>query len=136
MIVISAEAIDLATIHQYLRSPHAGGETLFTGTARDHHAGKRVEQLEFEAYGEMALQQLHAIAETMRERWQVTKVALVHRVGRVAIGEICVVVGVSAPHRDAAFAACRYGIDTLKAEAAIWKKETYEGGEHWVANHP
>jgi molybdopterin synthase catalytic subunit len=136
MNVISAEAIDLAEIHRYLASPHAGGEVVFTGTVRDRNEGHSVRFLEFEAYGEMALQVMHEIAEEIRARWQVTKVAMVHRIGRVEIGEVCVVVGVSAPHRAAAFEGARHGIDRLKADVPIWKRESYEGGQSWLANHP
>jgi molybdopterin synthase catalytic subunit len=136
MIEITAAPIELTEIHRYLASPHAGGEVVFTGTVRDHNEGHQVDFLEFEAYGEMALQVMHAIAEEIRTHWAVTKVAMVHRVGRVEIGEVCVVVGVSAPHRAAAFEGARHGIDRLKADVPIWKRETFEGGQAWLANHP
>ncbi len=128
--------IDLAAIYAHLNCPHAGGEVVFTGVVRDHHDGRQVEHLAFEAYDEMARRQLAAIADDIVGQWAVDRVALVHRTGRVAIGEVCVVVGVSAAHRDAAFAGCRHGIERLKAEVAIWKRETFVGGEAWVTNHP
>lgn len=136
MIRVTTDPIDLQAIHDHLRSPHAGGEVLFTGTTRDLNDGRQVHGLAFEAYPEMAIKKMHEIADEIRERWQVTKVAMVHRLGPVAIGEVCVVVGVSAPHRDAAFAGARHGIDRLKEDVPIWKKETFEGGETWVTNHP
>lgn len=136
MITICAEPIDLMEIHRYLASPHAGGEVVFTGTVRDHNDGHAVGFLEFEVYPEMALQVLHGIADEIRARWEVTKVAMVHRVGRLEIGEVCVVVGVSAPHRQAAFEGARHGIDRLKADAPIWKREHDDQGAHWLANRP
>lgn len=136
MIALHDEPLDLAAVHAYLASPHAGGEVVFTGTVRDNHEGHAVSHLDFEAYGEMALAQMHDIAEAMRQRWSVTKVALLHRVGRVEVGGLCVIVGVSAPHRAEAFEACRYGIDTLKRDVAIWKRETTPDGQFWQSNHP
>ncbi|HEY9721271.1 MAG TPA: molybdenum cofactor biosynthesis protein MoaE [Oscillatoriaceae cyanobacterium] len=136
MIALHDEPLDLAAVHRYLASPHAGGEVVFTGTVRDHNEGHAVSHLEFEAYPEMALAQLHAIAEEIKSRWNVTKVALLHRVGRVGIGDVCVIVGVSAPHRADAFEGCRHGIDTLKRDVAIWKRETTPEGEFWLSNHP
>ena len=92
--------------------------------------------VEFEAYPEMAVAQLQAIAAEMYARWPLRKVALVHRLGRLPLGEVVVAVGVSAGHRAEAFEACRYGIDALKRDVPIWKREHFEGGEVWVTNHP
>lgn len=136
LIAVDPAPIDLAAIHAYLADAAAGGECVFTGTVRDHNQGRVVSALEFEAYPEMAMAQLARIAAEMHARWPLRKVALVHRLGRVALGEVVVVVGVSAGHRAEAFEACRYGIDTLKAEVPIWKREHFEGGEVWVTNHP
>lgn len=127
--------IDEAAIRQHLACDAAGGEVVFTGTVRDRNQGRQVIQLAFEAYEDMALAQLHALGEEIMQRWEVCRVALVHRTGVVPLNETCVVVGVSAPHRAAAFEACRHGIDALKQDVAIWKRETFEGGEVWVTNH-
>jgi molybdopterin synthase catalytic subunit len=112
--------------------PAAGGTTLFVGTTRNVNEGRVVERLEYEAYEAMALEEMRRIGDRIAQRWDVVAVAMVHRVGVVPIGEASVAVAVSAAHRDEAFAACRYGIDTLKQTVPIWKKEYYRGGEHWV----
>ena len=127
--------IDEAAIRRHLACDEAGGEVLFTGTVRDHNQGRRVTGLAFEAFEAMALLQLEAIAADMIARWDVCRVALVHRVGAVPLNGVCVVVGVAAPHRSAAFEACRHGIDALKRDVAIWKRETFADGEVWVTNH-
>jgi len=133
---IGPDPIDLKDIHAYLSDVTAGGEVVFTGTVRNHHAGRHVTALEFEAYPEMALAEFARIGEGIKERWDVCRLVLWHRLGRVPLGEPCVVVGVSAAHRAEAFEAARYGIDRLKAEAPIWKREYFDGGDAWVTNHP
>ena len=112
--------------------PAAGGTTLFVGTTRNENEGRVVERLEYEAYEAMAIEEMRRIGEDIAGQWQVVAVAMVHRVGVVPVGQASVAVAVSAAHREEAFAACRYGIDTLKATVPIWKKEYYQGGEHWV----
>jgi molybdopterin synthase catalytic subunit len=136
MIVVSHDPIDLDGLYRALESPHAGGTVVFTGTVRDLNAGKQVHFLDFEAYPEMAVHQMEAIADEIRARWEVTHVAMVHRLGHTEIGDMVVAIGVSAPHRDAAFQGCRHGIDRLKEVVPIWKRETFEGGEAWLSNHP
>jgi molybdopterin synthase catalytic subunit len=113
--------------------PDCGAVVLFSGTARDHSPGRGgVHKLEYEAYEEQVTPRLLAIEAELRKRWpDAGRVALLHRVGEVAIGDSSVVVVVSAPHRDAAFAAARFGIDTLKATVPIWKREAWAGGESW-----
>ncbi len=110
----------------------AGGVVTFTGVVRDNARGKRVRALEYDAYPEMAESELARIADAVRQRWPECGVALVHRIGRMEIGECSVAVVVACPHRAEAFEACRYAIDTLKATVPIWKKELYEDGEEWV----
>lgn len=106
---------------------------VFSGTARDHSEGRSdVSRLEYEAYEEQVIPRLDAIVLRAREQWpDLGRVALLHRIGHVPITESAVVVAVSAPHRDHAFAAARYAIDTLKATVPIWKKETWSEGESW-----
>jgi molybdopterin synthase catalytic subunit len=113
--------------------PRCGGVVLFSGTARDHAPGREgVEQLEYEAYEEHVVPRLADIAASMREQWPtVGRIVLLHRVGVVPVGESSVVVVASAPHRDGAFAAARFGIDTLKATVPIWKRERWKDGESW-----
>jgi molybdopterin synthase catalytic subunit len=113
--------------------PDCGAVVLFSGTARDHAAGRPgVSLLEYEAYEEQVEPRLRAVAVEMRRRWpDVGRVAMIHRVGPLQVGESAVVVAVSSPHRQAAFEAAAFGIDTLKQTVPIWKRERWAGGESW-----
>ena len=117
-------------------APESGGIDVFIGTVRNATKGKEVIKLEFEAYEKMARKQMEKIAQYIIEKWPVHKILIHHRTGSLAIGEIPVIIAVSAAHRGAAFDACRYAIDTLKETVPIWKKEIFEDGEVWVAAHP
>ncbi|HET7292815.1 MAG TPA: molybdenum cofactor biosynthesis protein MoaE [Vicinamibacteria bacterium] len=109
-----------------------GALALFVGVVRDENAGRGVLRLEYEAYEEMALSEMEAIEREARRRWPITEIRIVHRLGSMAIGEASVAVAVAAPHRDEAFDACRFAIDTLKRTVPIWKKEFYADGEVWL----
>jgi molybdopterin synthase catalytic subunit len=113
--------------------PSCGAVVSFSGTARDHAGGRQgVTRLEYEAYDEQAIPRMRAIVAEARARWpQIGRVALVHRVGEVPLAESAVVVVVSAPHRDEAFAAARFAIDALKATVPIWKREQWADGRDW-----
>jgi molybdopterin synthase catalytic subunit len=124
------EPIDLASLSD--TTPKDGALCLFVGVARNESAGRAVLRLEYEAYEEMALPLMQAIADETRRRFPVTLVRLVHRLGRLEIGEASVAVAVASPHRAEAFAACRFAIDTLKARVPIWKKELYADGSAWL----
>lgn len=110
----------------------AGAICTFTGVVRDTSRGRSVTHLEYEAYGEMAEKQMHAIAAEIAERWPEARVAMAHRTGRLEIGEPSVVVSVACPHRAEAIAACKWGIDRLKETVPIWKKEFAADGEVWI----
>jgi molybdopterin synthase catalytic subunit len=114
--------------------PDCGGQVLFSGTVRDHAEGRAgVSRLEYEAYAEQVEPRLARIAGEARRLWpEVGRIVLIHRVGVLQLEECSVVVVVSAPHRDEAFAAARWCIDTLKATVPIWKRETWQGGEDWA----
>lgn len=114
-------------------APSCGAVIVFTGTARDHSTGRQeVTRLEYEAYDEQVTPRLRAIAEEARRRWpQLGRIVLLHRTGVVPLTEAAVVVAVSAPHRDEAFEASRFGIDTLKATVPIWKREDWSEGSSW-----
>ena len=135
-IQISAKPIDVLGCIDKVMSPDAGGIDVFIGTVRDTTKGKKVVRLEFEAYESMALNEMKKIVEDAGNKWAVHKILIHHRTGTLAIGAIAVVIAVSAAHREAAFEACRYAIDTLKQTVPIWKKEIFEDGEVWVAAHP
>ena len=113
-----------------------GAVTTFIGTVRNSNKGKEVLYLDFEAFEPMALKELNTIAQTVVERWNVQKIAIAHRLGKVTIGEEAVVIAVSTPHRRASFESCEYVIDTLKKTVPIWKKEVYSSGATWISAHP
>lgn len=138
----------LAELRATLPTPADGALVLFVGQAREtagtpapgeeeeeeaaKHAGQRVTRLDYEAFDEMALSLVQTIAAEIEDRFGVRRLAVVHRVGRVAVGEPSVVIAAAAPHRGAAFDACRYAIDELKARAPIWKEEHYADGSVWI----
>jgi molybdopterin synthase catalytic subunit len=130
---LSDQPLPVAEASTWVIQPACGGVVTFSGTARDHSEGRPgVSVLEYEAYEEQVTPRLKAIAEEARVRWPtVGRVAMLHRMGRVDIGEHAVVVAVAAPHRDEAFEAARFCIDTLKATVPIWKREAWDGGESW-----
>ncbi|WP_214070918.1 molybdenum cofactor biosynthesis protein MoaE [Mucilaginibacter sp. dw_454] len=120
----------------WVMSPECGGIDIFIGTVRNATKGKAILRLEFEAYEKMAISELEKIAQQAFEKWPAQRILIHHRTGVLQIGEIPVIIAVAAAHRDAAFEACRYIIDTLKQTVPIWKKEIFEDGEVWVAAHP
>lgn len=132
MIAIVTEPIDIELVLSSVKTDAAGGIDLFVGTTRNHSHGKEVLSLEYESFEPMAVEQMKKIAEKIRERWPIEKISMVHRVGKVEIGEVSVVIAVSAAHRRETFEACRYAIDSLKKEVPIWKKELFRDGEVWV----
>lgn len=133
---LSEQALDPAPATAFVGGPDAGGTVVFVGTVRNKTQEKRVLRLEFEAYAPMAVSEMQKIAAEALLRFSIEKVAIHHRLGVLAIGEIPVVIAVSAAHRAAAFEACQFCIDTLKQTVPIWKKEIFEDGEVWVAAHP
>lgn len=135
-ILLTDSPLDAQRCIQFVTNDAAGGIDVFIGTVRNHTQGKAVVRLEFEAYEPMAIAEMEKIAEQAIERFDVQKIALHHCTGVLKIGETAVIIAVSAPHRAAAFDACRYCIDTLKETVPIWKKEIFEDGEVWVAAHP
>jgi molybdopterin synthase catalytic subunit len=124
------DAIDVESL---LRAePEDGALCLFTGVVRNHNDGKSVLYLEYEGYEEMVVSIFEEIARESKERFGATRVRIVHRLGRMEVGETSVAVAVSSPHRREAFEACRFAIDTLKHKAPIWKKEFYADGSSWL----
>jgi molybdopterin synthase catalytic subunit len=133
MVQLTHDPIDFATVTEAVRSPRCGAVALFLGTVRDLTGDEVTEFLEYESYSPMAEKMLAEIEVELRGRWNVGEVAMVHRLGRLGVGEVSVAVAVSAPHRAEAFEACRFAIDTLKEVVPIWKKENApDGAGNWV----
>ncbi|GAB3536490.1 molybdopterin synthase catalytic subunit MoaE [Pontibacter brevis] len=135
-IQISEESLDISACIDWVMSPECGGIDVFIGTVRNATKGKEVIRLEFEAYKQMALNEMQKIAEQALAKWPVQKILIHHRTGVLQVGEVPVIIAVAAAHRAAAFDACRYTIDTLKETVPIWKREVFEDGDVWVAAHP
>ena len=130
MVRLTRDPIDVA----YVSGADAadGAVCVFLGVVRNENGGRPVRYLEYEAYEDMALPLMEEIAAECRRRWAISDVRIVHRLGRLEIGEASVAVAVRAPHRGPAFDACRHAIDTLKATVPIWKKEFYADGAVWL----
>ena len=133
MIRLTHDPIDYLALTESVRRPDCGAVALFLGTVRDLTDGKVTTALDYEAYPSMAEKKMAEIETDSRSRWQVGNIALVHRLGHLAVGDISVAVAVSSPHRSEAFAACRHAIDRLKELVPIWKKENWaDGSTQWV----
>jgi MoaE-MoaD fusion protein len=127
------ERIDVGVLEAQVAAASHGAVVTFVGVVRDRSdSGKLVRYLEYEAYDEMALRQMDAIARQIEEQWPGSSVAIEHRVGRLEIGEASVAIAVATTHRAGAFEACRLAIDRLKETVPIWKKEVFQDGEAWV----
>jgi molybdopterin synthase catalytic subunit len=129
---LTPDPIDVEAVIAEVADERAGAIATFLGTTRIESRGRTVHHLEYEAYEGMAEKVMTEIAETLLTRYELCKVAITHRVGRVGIGETSVAIAVSARHRDHALAACKEAIDALKVDVPLWKKEVYEGGEEWI----
>ncbi len=132
VVQLTRDPLDRDALVNAVSHPSVGGVVVFEGVVRNHARGKEVRYLEYEAYVEMAEQQIREIIVEAQRRWGVERVAVAHRFGRLEIGEASVIIVVSSSHRGEAFDACRYIIDTLKATVPIWKKEVATNGEEWV----
>ncbi|HET6689743.1 MAG TPA: molybdenum cofactor biosynthesis protein MoaE [Miltoncostaeaceae bacterium] len=132
MIALTDEPLDLAPLLAAVADPEHGGTATFIGTTRREGGGRAVAALHYEAYEELAMAEMEAIATEARQAYGAT-VALLHRVGTVAVGEPSVMVAASAGHRPAAFAACRFAIDALKARVPVWKQTVFDdGATSWI----
>ena len=133
---IVREPIDLKVMKEELEHPEDGAAVFFDGVVRNNTRGRRTLYLDYEAYESMALSEMEKLAQAVLERFKVRNVCLVHRLGRLQIGETSVLIGVASAHRAAAFEACRWLIDTLKKTVPIWKKEYFEDGAVWADGEP
>jgi molybdopterin synthase catalytic subunit len=135
MIELTNEPIDIHHVTESVQHHSAGAVVSFLGTVREFTHGAQTEYLEYEAFTEMAIASMHELAEEVRGRFPVLAVSIVHRTGRLDLGDVSVAIAVSCPHRAQAFDAARWLIDTLKERTPIWKKEHYsDGREEW--QHP
>jgi len=133
---VTEAPIETGEVRDRVARPEAGAIATFEGVVRDHTGDREVAHLEYECYGEMALEKLRETREAALERWETVEIAIHHRYGRLEIGEVAVAIAVSSPHRGPAFEACRYVIDRLKEIVPIWKKEVGPDGEEWVGWGP
>jgi len=118
-------------LHDAVRADGDGAITTFAGVVRNASLGRQTEYLVYEAYRPMALKKMQEIGKEIAERWEVDQTGILHRIGRLEIGEISVLIAVSSPHRKASLEACHYAIDRLKETVPIWKKEIWADGEAW-----
>ncbi len=132
MFRVTDQPIQLQELVVHVTDPEAGAIATFIGTTRNNNEGRKVIALDYEAYPEMAEKELVRLGHEAKKRWNICRMAIVHRIGPVQITEASVMIAVSAAHREDAFAACRFAIEEIKKSVPIWKKEVYEGGEVWI----
>ncbi|WP_407941629.1 molybdenum cofactor biosynthesis protein MoaE [Metabacillus schmidteae] len=134
MFEVVKDPISIEEITNKVIRNEAGAVTTFTGTVREFTYGKRTLSLEYQAYEKMAVRKLEQIGEEIIQKWKDSKVAITHRIGKLEISEIAVVIAVSTPHRKDAYAANEYAIERIKQIVPIWKKEIWENGEAWIGD--
>jgi len=133
-ITIQTEPIDIAAVLHETGTDNDGAVVIFVGRARNTSRGKEVTHLDYEAYGEMALSELEKIGSRAIETWSLSDCIIIHRYGKVEIGTPSIIIAVSSPHRNEAYEASRYIIDTIKKTVPIWKKEFYTDGSEWISD--
>ncbi len=129
---VTDQRIDSDALYQEVLEDSNGAVVTFSGVVRDHSGERRTDHLVYEAYPAMAEKMMAQIGEEIQERWELGDVAILHRIGRLEVGEISVLIAIGSPHRGDGFAACRYAIDRLKETVPIWKKEVTPEGAYWV----
>jgi len=132
LISITDKLIDVNKLLNNVSDQSSGASVLFTGTVRNHNEQDKVTKLHYEAYQEMAEKILQEIEIQVHKKWKINKFVAIHRTGTLKVGEVSVAVAVSAEHRKEAFEACKFGIDSIKEKAPIWKKEFAESGTEWL----
>jgi molybdopterin synthase catalytic subunit len=139
------DTISIKLVHQnieveqnldFVRNDSAGAINAFLGAVRNQTKGEAVKHLFFEGYEPMAIKEMEKLAIEAQKRWNLLRVVIVHRLGKVEISELAVLIAVSSPHRKASFEACEFLINTLKKTVPIWKLEYFKNGQHWVNSHP
>jgi len=132
LVLLGRDPISPDALIRHVRQSHDGAVVTFDGCVRNHSHGRATLYLEYESYESMALEKMKEIAASLHTLFAIDSVAIAHRLGRLEIGETSVFIAVSAPHRKAAFEACRHAIDTLKKTVPIWKKEFFADGAIWA----
>ena len=133
MFRVTTEPLDVQQVHNLVKSPADGAVVTFDGIVRNNFGGREVRYLAYEAYAAMAEKKMAEIAAEVQNKFAVGNIAMVHRVGRLEIGESSILIAIAAPHRQPAFEACAYAMDRVKEEVPVWKKEFFADGEsHWV----
>lgn len=136
MFRVTSDVLNVQQVHDAVKRPTDGAVVTFDGIVRNNFDGRPVQRLEYEAYTVMAEKKMAAIGAEVQRKFAVGEIAMVHRIGRLEIGESSIVIAVAAPHRQAAFEACAYAMDRVKAEVPVWKKEFFaDGDDHWVNQH-
>lgn len=128
---VQEELLNLQKASDFVNHPEAGAINVFVGTTRNHHDGKRVIELYYDCYREMAMKELRKVAEQMVDKYDLKRICIVHRTGLVPIGEASILLAVSSAHRKDAFSATAEAMDLIKQDVPIWKKERFEDGNVW-----
>ena len=133
MFRVTTEPLDVQQVHDLVKRPTDGAVVTFDGIVRNNFDGRQVRYLAYEAYAAMAEKKMADIAAEVQSKFAVGDVAMVHRIGRLDIGESSILIAVAVPHRQPAFEACAYAMDRVKQDVPVWKKEFFADGEsHWV----
>lgn len=133
MFKVTQQPLNVQEVNDLVKRPTDGAVVTFDGIVRNNFEGRTVRFLEYEAYADMAQKKMAEIGAEVRQKFPVGDIAMLHRLGRLEIGESSIVIAVAAPHRHAAFEACAYAMDRIKEEVPVWKKEFFvDGDEHWV----
>lgn len=135
-IKLSSTELILNESLEFIKDDTCGAESYFVGRVRNHNQGEGIKSLHFSAYEEMALKEMEKIAQEVLDEYDVLRIAIFHRTGKLKVGEIPVIISVSSAHRQDAFEACAYAINTLKESVPIWKKEYRTDGHYWINAHP
>ena len=135
MFAITPDPLDPAPLVAAVRRDDAGAVALFYGVVRNENLGRRVQHLEYDAYPEMAVKKMREVADEVRSKFPIADIGVLHRIGRLEIGETSLLVAVSSGHRKEAFEACHYAVDRIKQVVPVWKKEVWEDGSEWIEGH-
>jgi molybdopterin synthase catalytic subunit len=135
MFEITSDVLDPAPLVAAVRRDESGAVALFYGVVRNENMGRAVQYLEYDAYPEMAIKKMREVADEVRAKFPVTGIGVLHRIGRLEIGETSLLVAVSSGHRGEAFDACHYAVDRIKQIVPVWKKEVWTDGEEWIEGH-